>query len=180
MTAIPLLAISGSLRAASSNTTLLTAAAALLPADVTMTFYQGLGALPHFNPDLDVEPLPTAVRELRDQVGAAAGLLICSPEYARGVPGALKNALDWLVSGSEFPDKPIALFNASQRSVHAQESLRLTLRTMSGRLIEEACITVPLLGTRLDAQQIATHEVFGPQVRAALTAFADAIRRPAA
>jgi len=180
MTTIRILAISGSLRAASSNTTLLTAAASLLPPQVTMTFYQGLGGLPHFNPDLDVEPLPTPVRDLREQVGAAAGLLISTPEYARGVPGSLKNALDWLVSGSEFPDKPIALFNASQRSVHAQESLRLTLRTMSGRLIEEACITVPLLGTRLDAQQIATHEVFGPQVRAALTAFADAIRRPAA
>jgi NAD(P)H-dependent FMN reductase len=179
MAAIRLLAISGSLRSASSNTTLLTAAAALLPADVTMTFYQGLGGLPHFNPDLDVEPLPAPVRDLREQVGAAAGLLICSPEYARGVPGSLKNALDWLVSGSEFPDKPIALFNASQRSVHAQESLRLTLRTMSGRLIEEACITVPLLGTRLDVQGIATHEAFGLQVRAALAAFAAAIRRPA-
>ena len=178
MGAIRLLAISGSLRGASSNTTLLTAAAALLPTDVTMTFYQGLGGLPHFNPDLDVEPLPAAVRDLREQVGAAAGLLICSPEYARGVPGSLKNALDWLVSGSEFPDKRIALFNASQRSVHAQESLRLTLRTMSGRLIEEACITVPLLGTRLDAPGIATHEAFGPQIRAALAAFVAAIRTP--
>lgn len=179
MTPIRLLAISGSLRNASSNTRLLEAAALLLPPDVTMAFYEGIGGLPHFNPDLDVEPLPAPVRHLRDQVAAASGLLICSPEYARGVPGSLKNALDWLVSGSEFPDKPIALFNASQRSVHAQESLRLTLRTMSGRLIEEACITVPLLGTRLDARGIATHEAFGPQIRAALSAFAAAIRQPA-
>jgi len=180
MTPIRLLAISGSLRTASSNTTLLTAAASLLPPDVTMAFYQGLGGLPHFNPDLDAEPLPEPVRDLREQVGAASGLLISSPEYARGVPGSLKNALDWLVSGSEFPDKPLALFNASQRSVHAQESLRLTLRNMSGRLVEAACITVPLLGTRLDAQGIATHEAFGPQIRAALAAFAAAIRQPAA
>jgi chromate reductase len=180
MSTLSLLAISGSLRSASSNTTLLAAAALLLPPGTTMKLYAGLGALPHFNPDLDVDPLPVPVRQLREEVGAAQGLLICSPEYARGVPGALKNALDWLVSGSEFPDKPIALFNASQRSVHAQESLRLTLQTMSGRLIDAACITVPLLGTWLEAQAIAAHEVFGPQVRSALAAFAAAIRESAA
>jgi NAD(P)H-dependent FMN reductase len=181
MSDIVILAISGSLRARSSNTEVLRAAAMLAPASVRVDLFDGVEGLPHFNPDLDAEGaiLPAPVVAFRRRVGAADALLVCSPEYAHGVPGSLKNALDWLVSGSEFPDKPLALFNASQRSVHAQESLRLTLRTMSGRLIEEACITVPLLGTRLDVQGIATHEAFGPQVRAALAAFAAAIRRPA-
>ena len=166
-----ILAICGSLRAASSNSTLLHAAQALLPQGCVMPMYGGLGGLPHFNPDLDDVSPPEPVRELRRAVGEADGLLICSPEYARGVPGSMKNALDWLVSSSEFPDKPVALFNASQRSTHAQESLRITLQTMSARLIDEACITVPLMGTKLDAAGVASHPEFGPQIRTALATF---------
>ena len=178
MSVIRILAVSGSLRAASSNTHLLQAARRLAPESVELRLYEGLGCLPHFNPDLDGEAPPRAVLELRTEIGKAQGLLICSPEYARGVPGSLKNALDWLVSCGEFPDKPVALFNASQRSTHAQESLRLTLQTMSARLIEAACITVPLLGTKLDASGIAADAAFGPQVRAALVRFVEAITSP--
>ena len=175
MNAIRILAISGSLRTASSNTHLLQAARLLAPENVELRLYEGLGRLPHFNPDLDGEAPPPEVLELRAEIGRARGLLICSPEYARGVPGSLKNALDWLVSCSEFPDKPVALFNASQRSTHAQESLRLTLQTMSARLIDAACIMFPLLGMKLDASGIAADPTFGPQVRDALVRFAEAI-----
>ncbi len=173
--AVHILAISGSLRASSSNTSLLEASRTLAPAGLEMAFYQGLAQLPHFNPDLDGDAPPAAVLELRRSVGRADGLLICSPEYARGVPGSLKNALDWLVSSSEFPDKPVALFNASQRSTHAQESLRVTLQTMSARLIDEACITVPLLGRKLDAAGIAADPQLAMQVRDALNRFVQAI-----
>ncbi len=100
---IRLLAISGSLRAVSSNTSLLKAAQLLAPETMRIELYDGLASLPHFNPDLDIEPLPPPVAELRAKIGVADGLLISSPEYARGVPGSLKNALDWLVSGAEFP-----------------------------------------------------------------------------
>jgi chromate reductase, NAD(P)H dehydrogenase (quinone) len=175
MNVIRILAISGSLRAASSNTHLLEAAQSLAPERMELRLYEGLSRLPHFNPDLDGEAPPPEVLDLRRRIAEAHGLLICSPEYARGVPGSLKNALDWLVSCSAFPDKPVALFNASQRSTHAQESLRLTLQTMSARLIDSACITVALLGTKLDAPGIASDVTFGPQVRAALVRFAEAI-----
>jgi chromate reductase len=175
MNVLRILAISGSLRAASSNTRLLQAARLLAPRHIELRLYEGLGCLPHFNPDLDGPVLPPEVLELRAQIGQAHGLLISSPEYARGVPGSLKNALDWLVSCSEFPDKPVALFNASQRSTHAQESLRLTLQTMSARLIDAACITVPLLGTKLEVAGIAADEAFGPQIRDALASFAEAV-----
>ena len=103
--ACTLLGLSGSLRARSSNTEALRAAAMLAPEWATVTLFSGLAGLPHFNPDLDVEGavLPVPVREFRAQVDAADALLICSPEYAHGVPGSLKNALDWLVSGAEIP-----------------------------------------------------------------------------
>src|SRR5439155_26208619 len=95
--AMQFLAISGSLRHASSNTQLLRAVALLAPPGLRITQFDGLGALPHFNPDLDTDPPSPAVRVLRESIAAADGLLISSPEYAHGVPGVLKNVLDWLV-----------------------------------------------------------------------------------
>jgi NAD(P)H-dependent FMN reductase len=168
------LAISGSLRRVSSNTALLHAAARLAPAGVEVVLYGGLGDLPHFNPDLEADEPPT-VTDLRAQVRAADGLLISSPEYAHGVPGSLKNMLDWLVGGDEFVYKPVALLNAAPRSTHAQASLAETIRTMSGRLVPEASIAVPLLGTKLDEDGIAAHPEIAAAVRAALEAFAQAI-----
>lgn len=170
-----LLAISGSLRNASSNTSLLKAAQMLAPNGIEIELYEGLGMLPHFNPDLDVEPLPAAVADLRSCIAAADGLLISSPEYARGVPGSLKNALDWLVSGPEFPDKPVALFNASDRSVNAQAALRLTLETMSGRMVDAATITVHLLGKTQTPEEIAGNLTIAQMIRSALRAFANAV-----
>lgn len=165
-----LLAISGSLRAVSSNTALLRAVALLAPKGMEVRLYGGLGDLPHFNPDLE-EREPASVTDLREQVKWADGLLISSPEYAHGVPGVLKNALDWLVGGEEFVDKPVALFNASPRSTHAQASLMETVKTMSGRLVAEASITVPLLGRNLDPRGIVEDPAISSTIREALAAF---------
>jgi chromate reductase, NAD(P)H dehydrogenase (quinone) len=170
-----ILAISGSLRAQSSNTAVLTAASRLAPSGMEILLYDGLAGLPHFNPDLDTETPPAPVLALRRAIGRADGLLISSPEYARGVAGSLKNALDWLVASVEFPEKPVALWNASPRSTHADAQLRLTLTTMSARLIDAASITLPLLGRGLDAEAIAKDAALAAQLRAALGAFADAI-----
>ena len=163
-----ILALSGSLRAASSNTTLLRAAARLAPEGVELTLYDGLGLLPHFNPDLDRvldDPaLPAAVRDLRQQVGAADALLICCPEYAHGVPGSFKNALDWLVGGSEMPGMPVALVNASPRSVHAQASLVEILRTMSAQVVPGSPFPIALSGRGLDEDGM----VAEPEVRSTL------------
>jgi NAD(P)H-dependent FMN reductase len=173
---VRILAISGSLRRVSSNTALLRAAALLAPEGVDVVLYGGLGDLPHFNPDLE-ENEPPAVTELRDQVRRADGLLISSPEYAHGVPGVLKNALDWLVGGDEFIDKPVALLNSAlpPRAAWAQASLAETVTVMSGRLVSEASAAVPLIGRKLDeAGIVAEPEIAGP-LRAALAAFARAI-----
>lgn len=167
-----ILAISGSLRARSSNTEVLRAAASLAPATATVSFFTGLAELPHFNPDLDTgdTALPASVQSLRAQVDAADAILICSPEYAHGVPGALKNALDWLVSGHEIVYKPIGLLNASPRSTHAQASLAETLRTMSTELVPGASIALALDGRRLDAAAIVATPDLAVPLRAALDA----------
>jgi chromate reductase len=169
-----LLAISGSLRRGSSNTELLRAAAQLAPPGVTVRLYDELAGLPSFNPDL-LDDEPMAVTRLKALIARADGLLISSPEYARGVAGSLKNALDWLVSGSEFVAKPVAIFNASPRAHHADDALRLTVTTMSGRLIEAASISVALLGRNLDAAGIVADADLAVALRRALHVFCDAI-----
>ena len=151
---VTILAISGSLRGNSANTLLLRAAAMMAPSGIVVTPYDGLGTLPHFNPDLDSDPAPPPVRDLRERVAAAEALLISSPEYAHGVPGTLKNALDWLVSGIEIVGKPVGLLNASPRAFHAQDSLREILRTMAADVLPQASVTIPLSGRGLDLQAI--------------------------
>jgi len=147
-----ILAICGSLRAGSSNAALLEAAARIARPEMEIVLYQGLGELPHFNPDLDGEgdSPPPPVADLRTQVSAAAGVIISSPEYAHGVPGSLKNALDWLVSYPDFAGKPVLLWNASAAGGdYAQASLLETLKTMSARVLVEDCLLTPFLPRRL-------------------------------
>jgi chromate reductase len=173
---VRILAISGSLRAASSNTAVLQAAAFLAPAGVEIVHYTALGDLPHFNPDLDTDDPPEVVRALRREIGRCDGLLICSPEYAHGVAGSMKNALDWLVSSVEFPEKSTALINTSQRAIHGDAQLREILTTMSAQLIERASITLPLWGRNLDAAGIRSDPTLSERLRTALEYFAGAIR----
>jgi chromate reductase len=177
---VKLLALSGSLRAASTNTATLEALSALAPPGVEIPLYRDLGALPLFNPDDDEQAPPPAVAALRALVGSAAGLIIAAPEYAHGVPGALKNALDWLVASDAFPGKPVAMINTAPRSFHAQSALRETLATMSARLIPEAFVALPLTGKMVDAAEIAANPRFAAALRAALDAFVEAIRGDAA
>ena len=176
-TPVHILAISGSLRAASSNTALLRAAARLAPRHVTVTLYAGLAELPPFNPDHDEAPDP-AVTDLRARLRAADGVLISTPEYAHGVPGSLKNLLDWVVGSGELVDKPVALLHAS-RSPWALASIRETLSVMSARLVDGS-VTVELGSNRIDEAAVLAEPTLAAAISAALAAFAAAIAAPRA
>ena len=115
-----ILAISGSLRDASTNTALLKAVAALVPEDVTLNLYDVLGDLPPCNPNVDKDPPHAAVADFRSQLRQSARVIFSTPEYAHGVPGVLKNALDWVVASGELYNKPVALFGASPRAGYAR------------------------------------------------------------
>src|SRR5260370_19644347 len=158
--------------AVSGTTAVSRVAPSLATSGMVVLLYKGLGNLPAFNPDLDNDAPPDIVQTFRREIGLADGLLISSPEYARGVPGSLKNALDWLVSSHEFPGKPVALIQTSPRAVDAPAQLRLILTTMSARLVEAASITLPLLGRSLDATEIVADPSLAAPLRAALAAFA--------
>jgi chromate reductase, NAD(P)H dehydrogenase (quinone) len=172
-TALHLLTVSGSLRAVSSNGAVLDAVAGLAPPHVHVTRYDGLADLPAFNPDLDADGAtpPPAVARWRAAIAAADAVVFCSPEYAHGVPGALKNALDWLVSGPDVPGLPVAIVNATTRAHHAHASLIETLRTMSAEVVEAASVRLPLAPDQRTAAAI----LADPAIAAMLTAGLDAL-----
>ncbi len=150
-----ILAISGSLRAASINSALLRTAARLAPPGIEVRLCTVVGDLPLFNPDLEGQVLPSSVMRLQTDVAEADALLIASPEYAHGVTGTIKNLLDWLVSFEPFVDKPVAVINCSPRAHHADAALRETLKTMSAQILESASVSIPLLGTGIQESGMA-------------------------
>ena len=138
-----ILAISGSLQAASSNTALLRVAAAGAPDGVAVELYDGIRALPHFDPDLDGPEPPPGIAELRARIVAADAVLFSTPEYAHALPGALKDTLDWLVGSGELIDKPVAVMSASpglDGGVIARDALVTLLEVMSARVVGQLAV----------------------------------------
>ncbi len=152
MTRYHLLLIGGSLRSHSTNAAVLKTVKMLAPADVEANLYEGLGQLPHFNPDDDDEgaALHPAVADLRLRIRDADALLFSTPEYAGGLPGSFKNLLDWTVGGGETYGKPVAWINASSPAsptggADAHASLRKVLGYTGAEIIEGTCVHIPVL-----------------------------------
>ena len=175
------LALCGSLRAASINAALLRAAARLAAPGADIEVADWLGRLPLFNPDfenvIDDRELPRAVQALHLAVDAADAILIASPEYAHGVSGTIKNTLDWLVSFEPFIHKPVAVINASPRAHLADDALRETLRTMSAGLVGERSFAVELLGAGMDEDAMAASPAVAAVVAGAIAALRAEIGR---
>jgi NAD(P)H-dependent FMN reductase len=165
------LAIPGSLRGASINAAFCRAASRLAPPPLRISVYAGLGALPLFNPDLEADP-PRPVQEFRAAVANARALLIAGPEYAHGIAGVLKNALDWLVSFEGFIGKPVVLVNTSPRAHHAYDALREVLQTMSADILSDACMTLPLLGGSITEDAMVSSAELATRIREGLRALA--------
>ncbi|MCL9661487.1 NAD(P)H-dependent oxidoreductase [Paenibacillus hunanensis] len=172
-----ILAISGSLRQSSSNTLLMNAMIGLAPSQLIFTTYTGLGDLPHFNPDLDTDHGPLPVQHLRTQIDGADGVLICSPEYGNGVPGALKNALDWIVSSGEFVNKPTAVITASPSPLggnYANESLLLTLQMINAQVSQQMALTIPHITLKLSKDGTITDPALKQSLKSILQALQQA------
>jgi chromate reductase, NAD(P)H dehydrogenase (quinone) len=156
------LLVTGSLRAASTNTALLRTAATVAPAGIEADLYLELGELPHFNPDDDVDPLPPAVARLRERIRAADAVVFSVPEYAGALPGSLKNLLDWTI-GDDQPgsiyEKPVAWINASTRgAAGAHRELRQVLGYAHATLVDAASADIPVTGSMLGADGLISDE----------------------
>ena len=153
---INILAISGSLRANSSNDAVIRTAATLVAGKASFIIYDRLGSLPHFNPSTEaqgrLEESAPEVIVFRKLVSEADGLFICTPEYAFGIPGVLKNALDWTVSSGELANKPVAVITAATSGEKAHASLLLTLTALSAHVLEECTLLIPFIRSKIDAE----------------------------
>ena len=181
---VSVLLISGSLRAQSSNSAALRTAAELAPEGIRTVLYDGMGELPHFNPDDDAEgaePHP-AVAELRRGIGEADALLICTPEYAGALPGAMKNLLEWTVGDAGTYDKPVAWINAAgpaapTGAADAHDSLRKVLGYVHADIVEAACRRVPVTRGDVGADGLIADQSARDEIAAGVEALAQAVSR---
>jgi NAD(P)H-dependent FMN reductase len=179
---IRILALGGSLRKASKNRALLDEAAVLAPAEIELDLTQlaVIGALPLFNQDiLEREGPPAGVPELKDALRAADGLLIATPEYNWGIPGFLKNAIDWASRPSTdiapvFGDLPVAVIGAGGGcgTRLAQQAWLPVLRFLKTRPWFGQSLYVDHAGQRFDEHNRLTDDPTRAQLRAVVTGFA--------
>ena len=174
-----ILAISGSLRAGSTNTSILRAAAQLAPPNATVTLYDGLEQLPPFSPERDKENTSEPVNNLRLLIQQADAVLFCTPEYIHGIPGTLKNMLDWLASSGEFVDKPIGVISASPSDMggsRAHASLSYTLTVLTATVLESASLIVPFTRQRVDVDGRVVDPILIQELQAVVDALFRAVQ----
>jgi chromate reductase len=173
---IRILAISGSLKSTSSNSAILRAAKAAVSKDISFTIYEGIGNLPFFSPDIDGDKSPASVLDYRKNLKESDGIIICTPEYAHGMPGVLKNALDWIVGSGEYVDKPVAVWSASPSVLggdKAHASLSKTLKDMTANIVEEARLIIPAVKNKITSNA----EILDKELAEQLKIAADALIR---
>lgn len=151
---IKILAISGSLKTSSVNTSLLHNFSALMESTDQYRFYEEMEGLPAFNPDKEEGNL--AIKNFKRQLKEADGVVISTPEYAFGLPGVLKNALDWTVHSGDLNAKPVAVISASPLSTggeKAMASLLLTLGALGTITPPELTLSIPDVLKKMNAER---------------------------
>jgi chromate reductase, NAD(P)H dehydrogenase (quinone) len=151
-----ILAICGSTRKNSTNYYLIKAIEVLTKDIFKITIFESIAALPHFNPDCNTENVPVEVIAFRKLILNADAVIICTPEYAHGVPGTLKNAIDWTVSTNEFSQKPTALITASTDGKYAHGALLEILNTIEAKNADNHQLIIQFAKTKVNADNTIT------------------------
>lgn len=170
-----ILAISGSTRKRSTNLNLIKAIIELSAGQLDIHIFEGLSDIPHFNPDLDTDHPPQNVIDFRKQLKNADGILICTPEYAMGVPGTLKNAIDWTVSSAEFSHKPVALITASSVGQKGHLSLMETLKIIESDISDDSQLLISYVKTKVNAEGKITDSSTLEQVKKLIVSLSNSI-----
>lgn len=147
-----IVALCGSTRKQSVNLYFIDAVKNIAKDQWQIELFDALDQLPHFNPDLDNDTPPESVFVFREKLKAADGILICTPEYAMGVPGTLKNAIDWTVSSMEFSNKPVALITASLSGRKAHAALLETLHVLEAKIRNDTQLVISFAKTKVSAE----------------------------
>ena len=173
-----LLGISGSVRNGSYNLALLKAMEELCPNDITLNLYDQIKQIPIFDPDLDDEKIPDSVYSLISMMRDSDGLIISTPEYAHGVPGALKNTLDWLVSSDVLILKPIVVTSVSTSGlggVRSHSPLLLILSAMNTNVVVEGSMNVPYAQSKFNDELKLTDDLTKRAIEISFLAMSQAI-----
>ncbi len=170
---IKILAVCGSLRPNSSNEKILENIERMIPDNVDFFTYKGLGNLPQFD---DPEQTPDTVNSWRKLITDADAVLICTPEYAFGVPGALKNALDWTVGSGELVNKPLALITASTGGEKAHAAFLQIFTALSAKIPVHGALLISYVRSKLNAAGEITDIKTKEAVNAVLTALINAAK----
>jgi len=137
-----IVAISGSTKKDSSNITILKFIEESYQELLEVDIFDDIDQLPHFNPDLDNANAPTIIKDFRNQIQSADGVIICTPEYVFSLPGSLKNALEWNVSTTIFSNKPVVIIVAAASGEKAMESLELIMTTIEFRIAKNSKLLI--------------------------------------
>ncbi len=165
------IAICGSTRQNSINHSLINAIVALSVGSLHINVFNGIANLPQFNPDYDGAQVADAVADFRKQINEAEGIIICTPEYAHGIPGALKNAIDWTISSSQFPHKPTMLITAATDGSFAHNALMETLKAIEAKNVTNLQLVISFAKTKINNHNQITDSKTVEDVQALLTRF---------
>ena len=154
-----ILAVSGSLRPNAANTLILKEIQKWVPQHITFTIYQDMATLPAFDDSMEA---PESVIAWRRLLAEADGVFICSPEYAFGIPGALKNAMDWTVGSGELVNKPLALVTAATGGDKAHAAWLQIFTALSANIPDGGSLLIPFVRSKLNEKgelsDVATRE----------------------
>ena len=170
-----IVAISGSTRQNSINDCLIKAIADLSATSLDITIFNGIANLPQFNPDNDNDNVDKEVDDFRQQLKNADGVIICTPEYAHGVPGTLKNAIDWTISSSSFPQKPTMLIMASTGGKYGHKALMETLKAIEAKNIDNLQMVISFVKTKVSMDNKITDDNTLSEVKILIGGFIETI-----
>jgi NAD(P)H-dependent FMN reductase len=145
-------AIIGSASSNSANQKIVETIASLSENDFTLTLFNELKTLPHFDPELAVANTPKSIVAFRNEIENADGILICTPEYIFSIPSGLKNAIEWCISTTVFSEKPMGLITASASGEKGHEELKLIMKTAQSKFTDETTLLIQGVKGKLDHQ----------------------------
>jgi len=144
-----ILIIPGSLRHDSSTAIIIGHIEKLLPSYISIDHYRAMAMVPAF---VDRAEVPASVLALKERMRNTDGILFVTPEYAFGVPGALKNLLDWTVSTGDLYEKPAAVITAATNGTYAHESLLLTLKALTAKIDDDCKLLIRFVRSKMDKE----------------------------
>ncbi|MFZ1678107.1 MAG: NADPH-dependent FMN reductase [Saprospiraceae bacterium] len=164
--------INGSASENSSNQKLIDIFADLTKDSFDLTVFNDLKTLPHFDPALSIDNTPKSILGLRQKIGDADGILICTPEYVFSIPSGLKNAIEWCVSTTVFSDKPTGLITASANGEKGHEELQLIMKTVMTIFTKDTALLIQGIKGKINEQG----DIIDIKTKDDLTKFIDAFK----